>query len=541
MLYNIIAIFVSILVAILIEKKIYKKEFNLKNKVAILECILLAIGFLVRTVAIYNIPNSLNVDEASAGYEAYSILNYGIDRHGNHNPVFLIAWGGGQNALLTYLIIPFVKLIGLNTLSVRLPMAIIGCISLVLMYNLLRKTSNKKLAIIGLMFFAICPWHIMKSRWGLESNLFPDLILIFVYMLIRGLQKNSKVLYYCSFILAGISAYAYGTSYFFLPIFIIPLLIYLIVKKKITIKTAIFSLGIVTVIALPIILCVLINQFNLNQINLPFMTIPKLQIQRYEKIASIFSNTFFQDSINNVITSMKIIINQTDGLRWNALPGSGLIYSFSIIFTIIGIVFAFRKNEELQYKNIFNMWFIAAVLLLFVCEPNINRINIIWIPIIYYTIIGIYYVVKENDLLEKIIFITYLVFFMFFVCQYINEDSSTYFTFEGNLEEVVEYTKELDVEHVYVTNSIKEPYIYFLFYGEYNTNDYVDSVKYYNEESEFQTVVSFGKYMFGNIRNIDDESGAYVLEKSELKELDVDYESVDIKVFKDYVVVSFEN
>ena len=138
-------------------------------------------------------PNALNCDEASAGYEAFSLLNYGIDRNGNHNPSFLVAWGSGQNALLTYLIIPLIKIFGLKTIAIRLPMAILGCVSLVILYLLLRKISNKKLAIIGLAFFAICPWHIMKSRWGLESNLFPDLILIFAYMLIKGIEDKNKI------------------------------------------------------------------------------------------------------------------------------------------------------------------------------------------------------------------------------------------------------------------------------------------------------------------------------------------------------------
>ena len=150
--------------------------------------LILIIGILIRIVGITDMPNALNCDEASAGYEAFSLLNYRIDRNGNHNPSFLVAWGSGQNALLTYLIIPLIKIFGLKTIAIRLPMAILGCVSLVILYLLLRKISNKKLAIIGLAFFAICPWHIMKSRWGLESNLFPDLILIFAYMLIKGIE-----------------------------------------------------------------------------------------------------------------------------------------------------------------------------------------------------------------------------------------------------------------------------------------------------------------------------------------------------------------
>lgn len=539
MIYNVIVIIASIVLAIIVEKINYKKEFNIKNKLIILECIILIIGFLIRTVSIQYVPNALNVDEASAGYEAYSILNYGIDRHGNHNPAFLIAWGGGQNVLLTYLIIPFVKVLGLNILSVRLPMAIIGCISLIAMYSLLKNITNKKISIIGLIFFSICPWHIMKSRWGLESNLFPDLILIFVFLLVKGLQDKKKVLYYLSFVIAGISAYSYGTSYFFLPFFIVPVLIILVVKKEITIRRAMFSLILVGVVALPIILCVIINQFDLNQINLPFLTIPKLSIQRYEKISSIFSGSFFTDSIYNFTQSVKIIINQSDNLPWNALETSGLIYKFSLIFTIIGIVVSFSKKVQIKYEYIFNIWFIIAFLLLFICEPNINRINILWIPLIFYTIIGIFYVIKDNTLIEKIVLITYIISFLIFSIEYLTEDSASYYTFEGNIKEVVEYVEKNEdtVESVYVTNLIKEPYIYFLFYEEYNTQDFVNSVKYENEEEEFQIVNSFGKYKFKNIQNIENNNSMYIIKKDRIKDYDIDYVDENIKFFEDYVVI----
>ena len=121
------------------------------------------------------------------GYESFSILNYGIDRNGKTLPVFLISWGSGQNALYTYLLLPFVYLFGLSSLTIRLPMAILGCISLYAFYAILKSIFNKRIALIGLFLLAISPWHIMKCRWGLESNTFPDIILIATALLISSI------------------------------------------------------------------------------------------------------------------------------------------------------------------------------------------------------------------------------------------------------------------------------------------------------------------------------------------------------------------
>lgn len=59
-----------------------KKDPDKKDKfLFIIVLIILIIGMLIRIVGIADMPNALNCDEASAGYEAFSILNYGIDRN----------------------------------------------------------------------------------------------------------------------------------------------------------------------------------------------------------------------------------------------------------------------------------------------------------------------------------------------------------------------------------------------------------------------------------------------------------------------------
>ena len=59
------------------------KFINKKNdqKETSLLVLILLIGMLIRIIGIADVPNALNCDEASAGYEAFSILNYGIDRN----------------------------------------------------------------------------------------------------------------------------------------------------------------------------------------------------------------------------------------------------------------------------------------------------------------------------------------------------------------------------------------------------------------------------------------------------------------------------
>ncbi len=503
----------------------------------ILFFVFVLIGISVRLLAIDVLPSALNCDEASSGYEAYSLLHYGIDRNGNHNPVFLVAWGGGQNALLTYLILPFIKLFGLSALSVRLPMALLGCFSLFIFYFLLKKVSNRSLALIGLLFLVLCPWHIMKSRWGLESNFFPDMLLLFVFLFVYALESSKKSWYYLSFVVAGLSAYSYGTSYYFLPVFLIPLLFYYYKRKKISLKEGCFGIGIVFLVSLPVILYVVINTLGLQQINLPFLTVPKLEVNRYQEITSIFSSAFFQKSIHNFSESLKILVTQNDGLPWNSLRFYGTIYLFSSLFTLIGIANSFKKKKwfDFKYDEVFKFWFIVGFILTFICEPNINRLNLLMFPIIYYTVIGLYLTFLKFKKGSYLLLGVYLLSFGLFVNAYVHEDFNSYGTFEGDLKEVLEYV-EASKKDVYVTNHIQSSYMHVLFHLEYDTRDFVRTVHYEDPHAAFKNVLSFGHYFFVDLQEIEFERDKIYVLKKEDKDL-IDFDNYPIKEFKRYFVI----
>lgn len=88
------------------------KFINKQDKKLVFAVMLIIIGAFVRIFEFCAIPSGLNQDEAFAGYEAFSILNYGIDSAGYHNPYYFVSWGNGMNVLESYLAIPFIKILG---------------------------------------------------------------------------------------------------------------------------------------------------------------------------------------------------------------------------------------------------------------------------------------------------------------------------------------------------------------------------------------------------------------------------------------------
>lgn len=493
------------------------------------------IGSFVRLFAIGRFPNALNVDEASSGYDAFSLMKWGVDRAGNPYPVYLYAWGSGQSVLYSYLMIPVIAVTGLTEYGIRLPMAITGAISLYVFYYLIKNIfDNKKYGIIATAFFAICPWHIMKSRWGMECNIFPDLILLASLLLVLGLKKEKTGLQVLAFVVLAISSYSYGTSYLFLPVFVLGTLGYLIYKKELTVKKSIIYLLVMFVLCIPIIVYIFINTFGLEQITIGKVTIPKLLVNRYDEVSTVFSGNIFENCVNNLLETLRILILQNDKLEWNAIPQYGLFYLISIVFFIIGLRACVKKYKENIFNQIMNIWMIAAIVLCAFCVANINRINIIMIPCVYYIVVGLFEFLTKYKQLTVCIAVIYMVLFIEFMYSYVNKDYNKYYTFTSGVEDVVDYCKSLDVDNIYCKYSFKEPFMYFMFYGQEDVREYLDTVEYFEEGRTFDNVRSFGKYKFYLPEEIEKNSVIIVPKNTEIEYNDESAQKVTINQFDIY-------
>src|SRR3972149_9124231 len=106
-----------------------------KNKLVLILIIILA--FVLRFYKLNSYP-ALNADEAAIGYNAYSLIQTGRDEHGNPWPIHFQSFNDYKPGLYFYLVLPFVKFMGLNEWSVRLPNALLGIASVYLLYLLMR-------------------------------------------------------------------------------------------------------------------------------------------------------------------------------------------------------------------------------------------------------------------------------------------------------------------------------------------------------------------------------------------------------------------
>ena len=83
-----------------------------QHKYTILFCLILVFGSILRLVQLGKVPGGYQMDEAYGAFNAYSLFHSGIDSTGHSYPVYFESWGGGQNALNSYLMLPFMVFTG---------------------------------------------------------------------------------------------------------------------------------------------------------------------------------------------------------------------------------------------------------------------------------------------------------------------------------------------------------------------------------------------------------------------------------------------
>lgn len=169
----------------------------MRTKLIIISVILL--GITLRIYEFGKIPAGIYVDEASHGYNAYSLLTTGKDEYGKQFPIFLRSFGTYASPLYSYLTIIPVALMDLNEISVRIVSLISGIALLVL-------TVIQFGMLMGLVV-AIAPIFIFTSRAAFESNLGLAILLLGSVIAFRA-QKHSRLLL-IAFPLLTFSSYGY--------------------------------------------------------------------------------------------------------------------------------------------------------------------------------------------------------------------------------------------------------------------------------------------------------------------------------------------
>lgn len=115
-------------------------------------------------------PPGLYVDEASIGYNAWTIAHFGVDEHGIHFPLFFEAFGEYKNPVYVYAVAALVRFLPLTVAVERFPAALFGLAVVgFLTAAAWRLTGSRVITLGTLLLTALTPWLVIESRVGFET------------------------------------------------------------------------------------------------------------------------------------------------------------------------------------------------------------------------------------------------------------------------------------------------------------------------------------------------------------------------------------
>lgn len=312
-------------------------------------------------------PPSINWDEASLGYNAFSILKTGKDEWGRFLPLTFEAFGDYKLPGYIYTLVPFIAVFGMTEFAVRLPSVIFGSLSTVFLYLIvLELFKQKKLALISAGLLAISPWHFFLSRIALEANLALSFFLIGLYFLIIGLRRNRILLLASLFF--GLSIFTYNSARIFVPLFLFGFLVLFSKQIKRTRVSAVSAIVFGIFLAAGFYLAVFQDSSAryywvriLDEGAISFLdqarntsTFPELLTKLIYNRPVYFITNFTLNYFKHL--SLQFLAISGGSNYQFSLPGMGLLYFAELPFLVFGLLKLLKQKVGL----VFIIWFLLA-------------------------------------------------------------------------------------------------------------------------------------------------------------------------------------
>ncbi len=403
------------------------------------------------------VPGGFNQDGAMAAVDAKALAEYGTDRFGMRLPVHLTAWGFGQmSALLSYLMVPFIRLFGLSPYTARLPLLLVSFAGLACLYGFVRDAFGKNAGLAVLWFAAVNPWHILQSRWALDCNLYSHFFMMGVFLLNRALLGRKRRRYLlASMVMFGLCMYCYGVSIYTMPVFLLASCVYLLAAKKISPAEVLLSSAVYLLVAWPFIAVMAINFFQWDTIETPLFTLPYFPDSVRANDILFFSPDAFSQLAENFDSLLRVTVRQGKDLPWNEVQDFGTMYLFSYPFAAVGLYGTARGIRGKTGAAILGIFLGTGIWCgLTTNNVNVNRLNIIYYPIMILAGLGICEVIRRSSLpyLKHGIAIAYAVSFLLFAQVYFTSYADEMdVRFRKDFGEALSSLQESDAEKLYIT------------------------------------------------------------------------------------------
>lgn len=474
----------------------YVKAF----KAYVLLALIIIIASFLRLYNLSGNPPGLTWDEAALGYNAYSILKTGRDEYGQILPITLKSFGDYKPALYAYLDIPFIAILGLNELSVRLPSALLGIGTVILIYFLTLELFNKKwLSLATAFLLSISPYAIQFSRPAFEVNMALFLNVLGTYLFILGIRQRKLLIW--SMVTFVLSILTYQASKMFVPLLFFTLLFSFKdqLRESRFLKTIIF-------LVISLILVILLITFVVGKSDrlatLNFFAyqrsqeeIKQILIENGLEIASpqfevlhgewwAYTRGLVERYL--IYFSPKMLFVEGDYNQRHRVPDLGVLYYFSAVLIPLGVIYFVTLGGK-SVSFIF-LWLLLAPLPAVLSRDLISMLRALnmVVPLTILEAAGAYYLLTQLKLRSRYVFIfgsliiatvvtvNLIVFLDRYFIHAPKEYSQFWLSGYTNLFHAGGYTSEnlSKYNKVVVSDAYGQPYIFYVFFTKYPPKDF---------------------------------------------------------------------
>lgn len=387
----------------------------MKQKISLFKiilCLLFICNIIIRFYKLDTLIPSVYSDEAAISYSSWCLLNYGTDRYMNSFPIYVKNFYGGQSAAYAYLLIPIIKIFGLNIFSVRFLNAFAYATAFIVLYLILNAIlKNQSSILFSLSLYTFSPLITHFSRFGLDCDLILPLTIISFYFTLKAIDTEKTRFYAAAAAAWALTLYTYAIAYIIVPAFLIVLFLLLIKNKKITLKQSLIVVAILLGLSWPLLLQLFTVCFIKHPWHLGPITFITFATNRVSEINT--SNVF-----KNIKDLCQMIITYKFHYFYPIIFSS--FYLVSAPFILIGIAKSAKGILKLDLKSIPILFFITTFIsLIFVEDLYPHRILTIALPVICLIGIGIENFLKTHEMRKRaVLSIVYLISIMLFIFYY---------------------------------------------------------------------------------------------------------------------------
>lgn len=310
-------------------------RFIKKNIVWILLLGILVLAAFFRLHQLDSLPPGLHPDEAANGLDVFRILDH-------HDYRIIYDTNNPREALFFYLQAVFVALMGNTILALRMAPALLGIVSVAVLFFATKEWFSRRTALITAFFFAISPWIVVIQRDGFRASLVPLFIGLVMWFGAKAYKSNKTIYYILSAIALGMGFYTY-TAFLMIIVALFGIFVYMVIMRRHWLKQnwqkILISIGVFTVVLSPLLIIAIKDPAG-SGVRASGTSIFNKELNNGQPIQTFLSGT--------AKTILQYNYRGDENPRHN-IPGQPLLNTFAGVMLLLGLVICLSHFKRPRY------------------------------------------------------------------------------------------------------------------------------------------------------------------------------------------------